>query len=560
MTRPVLNLQTQQQRAATFRALHDSPPLVLANAWDAGSAHLIARVGATAIATSSGAQSWALRSYDAGREQAPVLVEATGYLEHLGDVEAAMLVGVEAVLDWANDGYDVGTVAAALDVVVAAAPGALGHARTWTRHERINGALRDEWVARRRVGQVLHRATEHERAVEQFVRAGSRKDAVAAARAASRVDLTRHLVPAGSPRVQAAAAAVVGAQGDVLPDTAINEVTAALLSLVESSPSDEPFGPEPGKYALEALAALGPRLPVAVAQRVLQIVEPLVPRRQGNYRFFDEEILAVLAAVARSADHDLARRAGEALAEAIGQDVHRAADKVVSLGPDVPRLEAAVHARAEVDDNAARVLAAWDQWHPNMVGATRRVLEHLFAHPVGQQRSNFGIGVGPQRAALFVRAALRASEHTDHSSTESTADEFAGRIDQVVEHLLRWTEDSLDIAESRRTASDALALLADRLTGDTRSTAFARVLAVHDNPRWNPSDLTTHASLHPLSRFRIDVGSEQLPLACLRTAAALASGDETEQVARRLTPYCSATPMTVTPHHCSNERSSLWLQ
>ena len=59
MTQPVLDLQPQKERAETFRALHDAPPLVLANAWDAGSAHLIAGAGATAIATSSGAQSWA---------------------------------------------------------------------------------------------------------------------------------------------------------------------------------------------------------------------------------------------------------------------------------------------------------------------------------------------------------------------------------------------------------------------------------------------------------------------------------------------------------------------
>jgi len=650
----------------------------------------------------------ALRSYDADRSQAPVLTEVTGYLEHLGAIEAAVLEVVEAVLGWADDGYDVASVAAALDVVVAAAhetaavlvvrvteqvvtdddpadevgfltdvarralplatgesrvrlaccladlalregtnpqqaftepvrqarrfelndglaalvlrragfahasrgrnedaidlyraavvhavnaglggdardalralsalshgpagaahnldairaitsrerllpgsdgaaletlellvdekmPGALGHARTWVRHERINGALRDEWVARRRLGQVLHHATEHQRAVEQFVRAGARKDATAAARAASYVDLTRHLVPAGSARVQAAAAAVIGVQGDVLPDEAITEVTAALLAIVEGSLPDVMFGPAPGKYALGAIAALGARLPVPVAQQVLQIVEPLVPRRQGTYRFIDEEIVAALAAVARSSDHDLARRAGAALVEAVEQDVQRAADTVISLGPDVPGLEAAVQTRAEAgDDDAVRVLAAWDQWHPCMAGATRRALEHLFAHPVGQQRSSFGLGVGPQRAALLLRPVLGSVELTD-----GTATEFTGRVDEIVEHLLRWTEDSLDIAESRRTASDALVLLANRLTDDARPAAFARVLAVHDDPGWNPSDLYTHASLHPLSRFRIDVGSEQLPLACLRTAAALASGDnEVQQVTHRLT-------------------------
>lgn len=52
-------LQVQQAHAVRFHQLHGGELLVLANAWDAGSAHLIEKVGAKAIATSSGAQSWA---------------------------------------------------------------------------------------------------------------------------------------------------------------------------------------------------------------------------------------------------------------------------------------------------------------------------------------------------------------------------------------------------------------------------------------------------------------------------------------------------------------------
>lgn len=45
--------------AARFRALHDGPALlVLPNAWDAGSARLIEKAGARAIATSSAAVAW----------------------------------------------------------------------------------------------------------------------------------------------------------------------------------------------------------------------------------------------------------------------------------------------------------------------------------------------------------------------------------------------------------------------------------------------------------------------------------------------------------------------
>jgi len=45
---------------AAFRALHGGPaPLILVNAWDAGSAKLMASLGATAIATTSAAVAWA---------------------------------------------------------------------------------------------------------------------------------------------------------------------------------------------------------------------------------------------------------------------------------------------------------------------------------------------------------------------------------------------------------------------------------------------------------------------------------------------------------------------
>ncbi|MFB7496501.1 isocitrate lyase/phosphoenolpyruvate mutase family protein [Streptomyces sp. NPDC056161] len=51
------DIRTQQDLAELFRGLHDGF-LVLPNAWDAASAHLITTIGAKAIATSSGAQSW----------------------------------------------------------------------------------------------------------------------------------------------------------------------------------------------------------------------------------------------------------------------------------------------------------------------------------------------------------------------------------------------------------------------------------------------------------------------------------------------------------------------
>jgi 2-methylisocitrate lyase-like PEP mutase family enzyme len=55
----------QQARASALRALHGgASALILPNAWDAGSAALIARAGAKAIATTSGGIAWSLGKPD----------------------------------------------------------------------------------------------------------------------------------------------------------------------------------------------------------------------------------------------------------------------------------------------------------------------------------------------------------------------------------------------------------------------------------------------------------------------------------------------------------------
>ena len=64
---------TQKDRARAFHALHHGGRiLVLPNAWDAGSAAVIAAAGASAVATTSGGVSWSLGFRDgqhAGRDE-----------------------------------------------------------------------------------------------------------------------------------------------------------------------------------------------------------------------------------------------------------------------------------------------------------------------------------------------------------------------------------------------------------------------------------------------------------------------------------------------------------
>ncbi|MFD3402928.1 isocitrate lyase/phosphoenolpyruvate mutase family protein [Kribbella sp. NPDC058693] len=59
-------MSTQNELARQLRSLHEQPPLVLPNAWDAGSARAIEAAGARAIATTSAGVAWARGVDDAG--------------------------------------------------------------------------------------------------------------------------------------------------------------------------------------------------------------------------------------------------------------------------------------------------------------------------------------------------------------------------------------------------------------------------------------------------------------------------------------------------------------
>jgi 2-methylisocitrate lyase-like PEP mutase family enzyme len=109
---------TQQDRAAQFKALHAGPDiLVLANAWDAASAALMADAGAKAVATSSAAVAWA-RGYADG-DVLPVAT-LTRTLE-----EIARILPVPLTAD-IEGGYsdDLATVAETVKAVIGA--GAVG--------------------------------------------------------------------------------------------------------------------------------------------------------------------------------------------------------------------------------------------------------------------------------------------------------------------------------------------------------------------------------------------------------------------------------------------------
>jgi 2-methylisocitrate lyase-like PEP mutase family enzyme len=64
-----------------FRRLHEGPPFVIANAWDAGSARILAGLGFAALATSSGACAGVLGRRDGSATRAEALEHARSIVE-----------------------------------------------------------------------------------------------------------------------------------------------------------------------------------------------------------------------------------------------------------------------------------------------------------------------------------------------------------------------------------------------------------------------------------------------------------------------------------------------
>ena len=110
-------MPSSRNHAETFRGLHASTkPLLLANAWDAGSARLIERCGAAAIATTSAGLAWA-RGYPDGDALPPrILADALAEIARViavplsADIEGGYSVDPGAVRETVAAVVDAGAV------------------------------------------------------------------------------------------------------------------------------------------------------------------------------------------------------------------------------------------------------------------------------------------------------------------------------------------------------------------------------------------------------------------------------------------------------------------
>jgi 2-methylisocitrate lyase-like PEP mutase family enzyme len=104
---------SQRAKAMTLRSLHEHGVLVLPNAWDAGSAAMVAAAGAQVIATTSAGVSWSLGRPDGQNLSRAEMVDAVARIA--ATVDLPVTADIEG-----GYGADPGSVATTVRAVVAA--------------------------------------------------------------------------------------------------------------------------------------------------------------------------------------------------------------------------------------------------------------------------------------------------------------------------------------------------------------------------------------------------------------------------------------------------------
>ncbi len=468
-------------------------------------------------------------------------LRSLAYLAEFGDgvepMDAARSVTDRAYL---LGGADRVVVRALEALAVDKLPQALRSTHEWVRRERVNGALMDEAVALGHLGGVYSRAREHALAARALTRSGARKKAKRAAQESGTeyVDADRYLAPRQLVAVQEATAACVASQASYVPDQQVEPLCTRLHELAGDIGTEQLFSSQVSIEALRALAAFGRRLPAAVGNSLLDKVEPLIPRREGTYRYCDGAIVDLLAACARHPDNGLVERGVADLVRCVGERVRRADDRLQRLGRSDQAVELLLPMADDGNRAAIEILASWDVVAAPVRRQALAAARQLLEREVGQPRNQWTVGGTVQEAAVQLGAALRAGPEDA---------ELSDVRDRLVEHLLDWAEDTYDVADSRAEPVHALRILSAELPSPTRASAVDRLLALHDDPRLSHMDEINQESLHPLSRYRVGSGSTSFTADCLLAAAALiATPEQRHEVWTRITAKLSDPAMNGT--------------
>ena len=392
-------------------------------------------------------------------------------------------------------------------------PSALDNLRANLRAVTLSGRLASEIDAHSLLGRLYLRAGELGLAARHHIRAG---DAQVLeewfSKLGAYVDCTEEL-SRRTPWEQAAALSALAAEGDLIPDDQVERLADAAL-VRASGQRQELFGPWVWLSAYKLLAALAPRIPSSHVDPVLDLLQPFINREPNQYRHNDEQHARIVADVFlahpgrrdRTGSHLLALMAAS---PDLGDKVLAVGRGAIKAGRDM-LVEGLFRLASDESKAALRALLYLEIEHPLLVNEARQLLEMAINRPE-REPGHYRIGSILPHTATFVRL-LEEEERV-----------------RFAEAAMCMAEDDTEMELNRAEAVEAVGIVARLLPGQVRSPLFNRAMSLACAPTFSELDEQMRVGLHPLSRFRIDLGSGLLVPQAVWAAAALAHRKEQYQ-------------------------------
>jgi hypothetical protein len=393
-------------------------------------------------------------------------------------------------------------------------PDAADTLRRYLRISVVAGWWTAELDAHELLGDLFDRAGEPDLALHHLIRAGADKRAREVAKAAGEryIDVTEQLDRA-APWERAVAYQVIAEQGDLVPDEqapsildrALDEIDAVLAGRAQDPIH---FGPGVYKSAHQTLAALAQRTSYAQARRILDHLEPLVPRGPDQHRRTDDEHINILVAVVIA--HPALREA--ALEQLLG----------LLSGGDYLADRVLMRAQQLLQEHWATVLARLQHLAAGGCSPAARALGLLGCHDEKQRDRG--------RQALNRWTALREDQPGMTSfGTNAIQDSLLVGVLPAADRatfgarMLALAVDPDEPGWNRREFLDAATNIVSDLDPSQRPLIFEQAITIaQGNFPPSKADEDRQQTDHPLSRFRISLGGGDLRPIALQVAARVA--------------------------------------
>lgn len=403
---------------------------------------------------------------------------------------------------------------------------------------RLSGHMYDEGWAWTVFADVMHASGRPDAELVNRVAAGDGKQAAAAAATRDEWLDVREQLRYGPPWTVAAAAQVLAAEADLVPDDAVDDIVERLLDLAVTAATTPPVAGQPAREAFLALASFANRIGTDRFAAVVQLMQPHLEREtrltepalrmlRGLFRTLPEQRDRLIALLGSALDQPYPERAWET---------------VRALREPGNALEAIARERAAGGDaEAVDSLSRWRIATREVCSAARRAAAALLRTPTGEPRDSWDFGgsftgLTATKVAVVVAsgdqddgvpAATLARSAGERAQQPGPADEAAvvaaGPVGPlaaaVADKMLDLATDRYDMAVSRAEAAEALAILAEVLPAEALMGIARRLVALAHDPQFGAQDDAEVHGTDPLRGVRMNLGGRILASRALLTAA-----------------------------------------